>query len=315
MNRFIRYFNQNRFRIIITILIVAFIIILIQIINYILKQFQTDITQTEPTIVDSSIPRESVITGEELPEETTETNVNIIKQFVEFCNNKEYENAYNLLSQDCKDELFNTLDLFISNYCNKIFTTEITYSLELWYNTSNTYTYRIIYSENNILQTGSTNSSNNIEDYITIIKNNGENQLNINSFIGKDNINRTQNAEGLEISITVNDRYIYRDYESYNITIRNNTDKTILISEGINGNDICLIDTNEVEYNSILNEIPVENLELTPGMERTLEIRFYKMFNLYRTIESVSFKNIILDKNEYINKIENLQKTSINIEV
>ena len=122
MNRFIRYFNQNRVKIIIAILIVAFIIILVQAINNILKEMQTEEEPTEPVIQDSSRPVESVITGEELTEKTTDNNLNIISQFVEFCNNQEYENAYNLLSQDCKDAVYSTLDSFVTNYCNKVFT-------------------------------------------------------------------------------------------------------------------------------------------------------------------------------------------------
>ena len=103
--------------------------------------------------------------------------------------------------------------------------------------------------------------------------------------------------------------------KTYNITIKNKTDKTILLSEGIDGNDICLIDSNEVEYDSILNEIPLVNLELKPGMEKTIDIRFYKMYNLYRTIESINFKNIIADKDSYdINK-ENANKVNISIDI
>src|SRR5699024_659575 len=110
MNRFIRYFNQNRVRIIIAILIVAFIIILIQALNYILRQSRTDVNYENSVIEDTSRPSESVITGESLPEETTDNNMNIINQFVDYCNNRDYENAYNLLSQDCKDQLFSTVD-------------------------------------------------------------------------------------------------------------------------------------------------------------------------------------------------------------
>lgn len=316
MNRFIRYFNQNRVRIIITILIVVFIIVLIQTINYILKQSQPDIQPTNQTeIEDTSIPSESVITGEKIEKETTEVNTDIIKQFVEFCNNKQYENAYNLLSQDCKDELYNTLDSFISNYCNNIFTADMTYNLELWYNASNTYTYRITYFENNILATGNINPSNNVEDYITIIKGENETKLNINSFIEKENVNSTQTSENGEVTITVNNRYIYRNYERHLVTIKNNTDKTILLSEGTNSNDICLVDTNDVEYDSIMNEIPLVSLELAPGMERTLDIRFYKMYNLYRTIESVAFKRIILDKEAYEQNAGNAAIISININI
>ena len=315
MNRFIRYFNQNRVKIIIAILIVAFIIILVQAINNILKEMQTEEEPTEPVIQDSSRPVESVITGEELTEETTDNNLNVIGQFVGFCNNQEYENAYNLLSQDCKDAVYSTLDSFVTDYCNKVFTTNMSYNLELWYNASNAYTYRILYFENNILSTGNINPTNNIEDYITVTESEDGYKLNINNFIERETINKSQNIEGTEITITINDRYIYRSYERYTITVRNNTDKTILLSEGTNGNDICLVDSNEVEYDSIINEVSLANLELTPGVERTLDIRFYKMYNLYRTINSISFKNIILDKNTFEQDAENTQRLNINIDI
>ena len=314
MNRFIRYFNQNRVRIIIAILIVAFIIILIQALNYILRQSRTDVNYENSVIEDTSRPSESVITGESLPEETTDNNMNIINQFVDYCNNRDYENAYNLLSQDCKDQLFKTVDEFISNYCNYIFTTNMTYNLELWNHTSNTYTYRIKYFENNLLATGNINSSSNVEDYITIVENNEEEKLNINNFIAAEEINRTQSSEE-GITITVNKKYAYSDYEKYSITIKNNTDKTVLISERINANDICLVDTNEVEYDSMINEIPSVSLEFSPGLERTMEIRFYKMYNLYRTIDKISFKNIILDKESYDQGAENVGRINISIDI
>lgn len=315
MNRFIRFFNQNRIRIIVTILIVVFIILIIQVINYILKQQDDNVVPTEPEIVDTSRPTESVISGEELPEETTDTNLNVISQFVEYCNKKQYENAYNLLTQDCKDELFNTLDLFVSNYCNQIFTSPMTYQLELWYAAASTYTYRITYFTDNLLATGNANPTDTKDDYITIISSSDGDRLNVNNFIEKDEINNSQTAEETSITIAVNDRYIYRDYEIYNITISNNTDKTILISDGVNSNDICLVDTNEVEYNSILNEVPLVNLELEPGISKTIEIRFNKMYNLYRTIDHMSFKNIILDKQTYEQNAENAARVSINIDI
>lgn len=315
MKKFIRYLNQNRIKVIITIFIIVFLIALIHTINNILGQAQTEQPSTNSIIEDTSRPSESVITGEELPEETTDANIEIINQFVEFCNNKEYENAYNLLSQDCKEELFSTLDLFIANYSNAIFNADMTYNLELWYNTTSTYTYRITYYENNLLATGNINSSNNVEDYITVLVENGENKLNINSFVDKESINKSQISEDGKIEITVMNQYMYKDYEKYSIKIKNNTDKTILISEGTDSNDICLIDTNEVEYDSMINELPLVSLELSPGMERTIEIRFYKIYNLYRTIDRIAFKNIILDKEAFEQDSENAQTISISIDI
>lgn len=313
MNRIIRFFNQNRIRIIITILIIAFIFILIYAVNDVLEQTRTDISQVSNRIEDSSVPSESVISGEEIDEEVTVENTNTIQEFVDYCNNGNYQNAYNLLSEDCKNEVFGTLEEFISNYVDQVFNTSKTYSLELWYNTHNEYIYRIVYQENDILATGNINSENTIEDYITIINENNEQRLNINGFIGKKPINVTNDTNN--ISITINNESMYRSFEKYNITIVNNTDKTILLSDGTNGNDICLIDSNEEEYDSIISELPVSFLEIDAGATRTLDIRFYKMYNPYRTINYIQFKNIITDLEDYELSENDELKLNINIKI
>ena len=312
MNKLIRYWNQNRLKIIIMGLIIVFIIVLIQAINGILKNTRYEENENKEIIVDTGKPSESVITGEKLPEEITNTNVDTIKQFVDLCNKKDYQNAYNFLTEDCKNKLYNTLDIFIENYCNPIFSSERNYQLELWQYTSNTYTYRITYTENNILETGSISSENNSEDYITIVEENS-NKLNLNGFIEKRNINKMQEQDGVQI--TVNDRYMYRDFEEYSVTIKNNTNNTILLSNGKNSNDICLVDTNKVEYDSILNEIPLINLELYPGIQKNITIKFYKIYNLYRQIDNISFKNIILDKESYDINENNAIKVNISIDI
>ena len=52
------------------------------------------------------------------------------------------------------------------------------------------------------------------------------NKLSINGFLGKSNINKKKEQEGIEL--TINERFVYRDFEEYSISIKNNTDKTIL---------------------------------------------------------------------------------------
>lgn len=313
INRFIRYWNQNRKKILIAIVIVAITIFLIKAINYILSQQTREITINENSvIVDSSIPTESVITGEKLPEITTNRNMDTIEQFVELCNNGEYQNAYDLLSNDCKEEVFNTVDQFKVDYFDKIFSTSKTYELELWYSNSGNYTYRIIYYEDNILSTGQISSSNNMEDYITISTDeNWNTKLNISGFINKDIINKSEEKQ--ELTITVDDKISYRSYEIYNFTIENKTDKTIILSEGNNGNDICLIDSNEVEYDSLINEVSQTDLELVPYSKKTISIKFNKIYDEYREIEQIAFKNIILDKDDFDKNNENAAKVRLDV--
>lgn len=69
-----------------------------------------------------------------------------------------------------------------------------------------------------------------------------------------------------------------------------------------------------MEYDSIINEIPLINLEFAPGEQRTIDIRFYKLYNLYRQIDKITFKNIIIDKESYDINQNNIETTSISID-
>lgn len=301
MNRLLRYWNQNKKKVLITIGIIVFIFIILQVLNAIAKQSNTKISNnTGINVKDNDKPTQSVITGEKLPEKVTEANIDIIKQFVAYCNNKEIEQAYSLLSDDCKQEFNNSIDTFKSRYYNNVFKTNKTYNLELWINNSNVYTYKILYYEDNLLATGGAGINNNIEDYITIIKQNGENKININGFIKKEIINKSKSINDVEILI--NSKNVYRDYETYNITITNYTANTITISDGETAEDICLLDKNNVEYVSFIEELPEYDLSLKARRKTNLNINFNKMYDIYRVIKKIKFSNINLgnDLNQVI---------------
>lgn len=314
MNRLIRYWNQNRKKIIMSILIVASLILLVKVINYLLEKQPTEVGEPSNVVIqDESIPSQSVISGMELPESVTTYNTNIIKEFVDFCNNGQYEQAYNLLSDDCKTEVFSTLEDFKIRYCQNVFNTKKKYELELWYSTG-VYVYRIVYYDNDILSTGQVNPETNVEDYISIVMDeNGESKLNINGFIDKKLINNSQ--EIANIKITINDRKQYRSYETFEITVENNTDNLIMLAEGNNSNDICLIDNNEVEYDSFINEIALIDLQVEPHSSKTLNIKFNKMYEENRTISNVCFKNIIYDLEESEENTEKAATILINIAI
>ena len=128
MNRFIRYFNQNRKGIITSIAVIAFFIIFITLLNRLWignegKKYQNDVTDE---------PIKSVITGEKVSERTNEVNTQIIKKFVEYCNNGDYGRAYDLLTDECKDEYNNDKNIFLKKYIASVFSNKKTYEIELW---------------------------------------------------------------------------------------------------------------------------------------------------------------------------------------
>ena len=196
--------------------------------------------------------------------------------------------------------------MFINDYYNRIFKTKKTYNLELLYTEAGSYTYKITYYEDNLLATGGKGTNNNFEDYITIINQDGERKLNINNFIKKQEMNKTQVTNNIEI--TIKSKKVYRSYEQYKVTIKNNNSTTILLSDGKNSEDICLLDKNDTKYVAFLHEIPEYNLLLRAGRTTELNISFNKIYAPTRVIEKIQFGNITLNQ-------ETNTKTSITIKI
>ena len=277
MRNFIRYWNHNRKKIIIVIAIIAFIFILIRILDGYYKN--KSINSSSP-VIDMTKPIQSVITGQKVDEKVTDKNMNCIDQFINYENNKEYEKAYSLLTDDCKEEYSNDVNTFINNYCTKIFATKKTYNLELWFNSGDAYTYKIKMYEENMLATGEGNLDKNIEDYITIVKGKDEDKISINGFIRKSNINKSNEVNNIEVLIR--SKKVYKDYETYNITIRNKTSNDILIGDRKNNKDIYLVDKDNIQYSAFLNELSTDSLLLKSGYEKILVLILIKYMTKIR---------------------------------
>ena len=310
MRNFIRYWNHNRKKIIIVIAIIAFIFILIRILDGYYKN--KSINSSSP-VIDMTKPIQSVITGQKVDEKVTDKNMNCIDQFINYENNKEYEKAYSLLTDDCKEEYSNDVNTFINNYCTKIFATKKTYNLELWFNSGDAYTYKIKMYEENMLATGEGNLDKNIEDYITIVKGKDEDKISINGFIRKSNINKSNEVNNIEVLIR--SKKVYKDYETYNITIRNKTSNDILIGDRKNNKDIYLVDKDNIQYPAFLNELSTDSLLLKSGYEKNISINFNKIYDQNKIISEIKFKNIILDSEKYLNNKNNEKIDTLEIGV
>lgn len=314
MIKLLRYWNQNKRKILITIAVIALIIIVIQIANSVIKRRnERDKNEIKQSTVANDItkPNESIISQDRLTEKETKENSDFIEQFVSFCNQKKADDAYSLLSDDCKNELYPTKELFVSNYMNQIFEETVNYELQLWYTVSNCYTYRITYNKGNLLQTGGQGNSGNFLDYITLLKQNGEYKLNINKFIRKQTLSKQGGSNGIDI--TINSKCIYVDYEIYNMTIQNNTQNTILLNDGTDANNFSLIGRNNSTFSSVISELPISSLTLNPQYRKTVDIKFNKIYMTRSELEAMQMTNIYLDKQQYDTKQENAEKITIKI--
>lgn len=301
MNKFIRKFNQNRNMIFLDIFIVISVIIAIYFVNGILKKKHQE-EKNNNIVIEKKTEiqqRTSTVTDKEISKKTNESNINIIDNFIKLCNEHKPKEAYNLISEDCKKEVFPTEQIFINNYYSKIFNNERKYKYESWSVIGNSYTYKIkLYNDDNLLATGGTNTSY-VEEYYTIVRNLKEEKLNINNYISKKEINVEKSSTNISIKAIEVAKFF--DYETYTVEIKNNTSKEILLDSKEKTNTMFLLDEKENKYVSYSHEIAKDKLWLRAGETRTLKIKFTKSYSSEVDTKAIVFSDIVLDYNEYKN--------------
>lgn len=320
MSKLRKFYYDNKNQIWKDILIIVSILFVIQIINYRLK-----ITRNKETnnIVNNNvinnntnisngnnaitIKQESLIDSSNVKEETIKEEAKIIKNFFNYCIEGQKQEAYNLLSKDCKEELYIDLSKFEERYINNILfeSTQNVINIENWLSNI----YRVTITED-IMATGNLNNQS-IQDYITVVNENGESKLNINSFIGKESINKAVTQDGINISIAT--RKIFMDYEEYEIKIDNNTENTILLDTKQSTKSIYLIDENNIKYYSQSHELLDGLLKVKDGFSSQITVRFTKVHSNKSCLKSLVFSDVRLNYNEYLNANKEAQTITINI--
>lgn len=297
MNKIRRFFNQNRKTILVAILFVAFIIIILQVLNHeaeltIEKQSSLSNNTNNYNNQSEYKPNQSIISNQEIEESTYKRQSNIIDNFIKYCNNGEVQSAYDLLSDECKEEMFPKLEYFKTNYFDKIFDSSKSYTIQNWINS----TYKIKIKEN-ILATGNANNDEAIEDYFTIVYSENGNKLNINKYIGRKNINKEKEYKNIKIKIISKDTYM--DYEIYNIYVENNTANDILLDSKESTKSIYVKDSKGIEYPSYSHEIVNSSLIVRSGSNSNLTIKFTNAYVSSREIKYVGFSDIISNYYKY----------------
>lgn len=286
MNRLVRFYNQNRHIIWIVILSIVAIIAIIQILNkfaYIKSSAKENVNNTNSSI-NSNYP---VITGQEIKLSIAE----IIDEFIEFCSNGQTQEAYKMLSDECKEVLYPTLEDFTKKYYNRIFNEKKTYIYQALISNNNTYTYKVDFTED-MLATGEP-AKTSIVDYYTIVKNNDEYKLNINKFIGAEDINEKMTKDN--VAINIKRKKIYMDYEIYDIEIVNNNQKTIILDDMTDTDNIYVEDSDGKKYYWYNNEFLESDITVRSSRTQRLSIKFNKKYNEYSKTTKVVFANIVLN--------------------
>lgn len=302
MYKLISWYNQNRrkfWRIVVTIFIV---ILIAWRLMYTTTNRNTGREISQSPKVDTSnlnsITLESdksAITGKRTT--IDQSGIEVIDKFVSFCNSGNIQEAYNLLSNECKEQMYPEIKAFQEAYYNSVFgNTKRNASIENW----NGNIYKVDFNED-ALSTGRYNVANTIQDYITIVNDEeGNKKLNINGYIGRTTYDKTSTERSLEIKLLKKDSYM--DYEIYTLNVKNNSSDTTLLGKVEDEDNVSyLVDENELKYNAYVHEIPETLLEMLGKQEKTIQIKYFNEYSSTRVIKKLVFPKIYLHSESYAN--------------
>ena len=302
MHKLLRFYNQNRLKVWVTILFIVFVLIIIQLLNRMalnsrnernVNNQNTATSTSEKTYENESV---SIASGGSVATRNQEKFGSLIDEFFTYCINHEPEKAYGLLSTDIKENIYQTENLFEKLYYETKFEGNKQYSFQSWSTGRNAYIY-IVKIFDNMLATGKSSDDEYIEDYIAIAEeDNGAYSLNVGGFIAIQDINKEGSNE--KISIGVEKAEIHMDYATYTLNIKNNTDQTILLNEKSKTDTVYLLDENDVKYTAFLYENTDEEFTINPQESKTIQIKFNVTHRDNLVMKNMVFEAIVIGGQE-----------------
>ena len=270
------------------IIIILFVWAIILTINY----FVGKIEET-PEIQTNYNPHESVMENGSVPTNLQEPIEQLIGQFVENCNNKDYEAAYNLLTEDCKNNIYPDIELF-KQYVDSVFPNKKIYNIQNFSNKDEIYIYTVNIL-NDILATGLNNEEdeNVYSEKYVVIEENGQLKLSIRQYIGRQNLTYIYEDEYMKIKIESVD--IKYDNIVYNLNITNKSENYIVYSDYSVDYEIAL-DTSEGlkrRADEVLEPITLDKLET-----KNFSVKFTIFYDEDTQIEDMLFDYIRIYEND-----------------
>lgn len=299
MHKLLRYYNQNKLKVWIIILAIVLGYALLQVLNSAIANQNTeeenkDQETTSNNVVSYRNESESMVSGEKVSSLYSDEIGEVINQFFSYCINHDPQRAYDMVANDTKQLLYPTEQLFEKNYYENKFAGNKQFSFQSWSSSDGIFTYQVRIFDN-MLATGQTND-NYIEEYVTVTVDAGSYKLNLNSYIGRKQINAKNEDDNLSIQVATVDRYL--DYEVYTLNIQNKTDRSIILDTRRDTDTCYVVDSLENKFEAVLYENKSEDLEFSPKEMKTVQIRFSDAYREGLQIKSINFTDVV-DSEEY----------------
>lgn len=303
MHRLRSFFYKNKYQIYKVLGIIVFIFIIIQLMNLFVKRNNNkkisdtnQITTGENEVIESVVSDKSAVTGDSIKTEKLKSETDTINEFMSYCNQHELEKAYNLLTDECKKQIYKDVNSFEQSYYKNIFSGQKrNYTIENWVGD----TYRVNIT-GDLLATGKNDNGYSKQDYITVKKVDDEYKLNINNYIGYFKVDKTTTDDNMSVEVV--EKNTYKDYEEYTIKVTNKTEDIMQLDNVSNTKTLYLEDSKGNKYSYYNHELTTPILTIQSGQTKEITIKFYSTYVSTKNIENIVFSNIIL-KNGQLSEI------------
>lgn len=265
----IRHFFKEHYK---PIIIVAAGILLFAIINRIMvgRKF----SGAPPT---TAQPHVSVLDSEEseVPTKVANEFEKFIKDYVGYCNNRNYVAAWNLISKDCRKNFFgNDYDSFVKYVQQKFDGNTKRYAIQNYSNKNGEYIYNVRIF-NDFLATGLTNQRYYFqEEKFLITRDENKNLVcSVGNYMDANKVNYMISNDYLRVEISESiEKY---NFIIYKFTFTNRTNHTIVIQDGL---------TNDWEIGMAIGDeirptVDDTNIVLEPGENKTVLLSFEKFYD------------------------------------
>ncbi len=266
----IRHFFRDHYKPIVIVVIVLLVLVIIN--RFLIGRESNGVPQTTYT------PNVSVLDSEEstAPDKIEKSFEEFIYDYVGYCNNRNFVEAWNLISDDCKKNFFSdSYDTYVKYVKQKFDGNTKRYAIQNYSNVDGKYIYNVKIF-NDFLATGLTNQQYTYQEE-KIIASYDENKkvvFSVGNYIDTKKVNYMASNDYLMVNVKeVVEKY---NFSIYKINFLNRTNNTIVIKDGLTGDwEVGLAIGNEIR------STPDDDISivLQPGESKVVSLSFEKFYD------------------------------------
>lgn len=274
------------------IIIIGFVIWgIIFMINIFLKK-----KTVEPVLVTSTKPHTEVIQDTQTtPKNLQKPIEDLIKKYVDYCNDGNYQAAFDMLSDDCKEISFNNdIQRFMKHVLKKMPMPK-KYGIQNYSETlvdhKKLYIYEVRYYDDYI-STGLTNTEYKFtsEKFTFNLNKDDKIEMNVGDYIYSVPIKSVSENEYLKIDVV--DKIVKYEYETYDVRLTNRSNYTVVISDDQEIDEIKLILPNE--FRTLQNR---SDIVLLPNQKMDVKLQFPKFSDDGDIAQKILFSSVRVMEN------------------